>query len=270
MRDVLLRSIGAALDGLEVAFCAFDSRDCALVWNDTFIEFFPEHRGRVHKGEPYADNLRRFYGERLGPEESALIERYVAEGVARHRAQRRPYEFDHRGQRLRVSSAELGAIGRVRVWRRAEPLAGAVVRRGPPVPAEMAELALRHLEHSEDGVLVVDTGDQILWANPAFLRLYGAPTLADAVGTSFETLYRRAWRSTPRAGEFLRSLEVMQENQRFAGAPYELCLPGDRWVRVVEERGAAAGGRGLLVHADITALKRLARVPEPESGEAPA
>lgn len=259
MRDVLLRSIGTTLDDLEVGFCAFDSQDRTLVWNDTFLAFFPEHRGHVRKGEPYADNLRRFYAARLDAQEAPLIERYVAEGVARHRAQRRPYEFDHRGERLRVSSLEMGAMGRVRVWRRTAPVPGAAGHVRPAVPADLATLATQFLQDHPDGVLVVDSSDVVAWANPSFLQLYGLAGLEDAVGRPFEALYRRAWRSTPRAGEFLRSLEVLRENRRFAGAPFELELPGERWVRVVEQPGDAARGLGLFLHQDISLNKRLQR-----------
>jgi PAS domain-containing protein len=257
MRDVLLRSIGAALDGLDVGFCAFDSRDCALAWNDSFLALFPEHRGHVHKGEPYAENLRRFYAGRLQGDEATLIERYVAEGIGRHRAQRRPYEFDHLGGRVRVSSMPLGSMGRVRVWRRVAPVPAAADPRVPPAPAELAGLALRFVEHSSDGMLVVDPADRVQWANAAFLQLYGVCGLDEAVGQPFEALYRRAWRSTPHAPEFLRYIEVLRENQRFAGAPFDLLLPGDRWVRVTEHRGGVADGRGLLVHQDISQVKRL-------------
>lgn len=64
-----LQSLGDALDGLDVALCAFDAQDRALAWNGTFLRFFPEHEGLVHVGEPYAANLRRFYTHRLDAQE---------------------------------------------------------------------------------------------------------------------------------------------------------------------------------------------------------
>ncbi|HJV71582.1 PAS domain-containing protein, partial [Ideonella sp.] len=259
MRDVLLRSIGAALDGLDVGFCAFDSRDRTLAWNRSFLDFFPEHRGHVHKGEPYADNLRRFYATRLDEQEAPLIERYVAEGIARHHAQRRPYEFEHLGARLRVASAEFGALGRVRVWRRVASATGVASHVRPPQPAELAGIARLFLESHPDGALLVDSGDRVHWANESFLQMYGLDCADEALGVPFEALYRRAWRSTPHAEEFLRSLEVLRENQRFAGAPFEIELPGERWVRVVEQRGEAVDGRALFVHQDISLQRSLQR-----------
>lgn len=52
--------MGAALDGLDTALCAFDDDDRTVCWNRSFLRFFPEHAGHVHAGEPYAENLRRF------------------------------------------------------------------------------------------------------------------------------------------------------------------------------------------------------------------
>ncbi|WP_374674407.1 diguanylate cyclase [Ideonella sp.] len=255
MKIVLLRSIAAALDGLDIGFCAFDSQDRAVAWNETFLAVFPEHRGHVQVGEPYADNLRRFYGVRLQGAELDLIERYIEQGIARHRSQRRPYEFEHLGQRLRVSSVEAGRFGRLRVWRRLGPVDGAP-RATQPVehPGEVAWRGI--LERIPDGVLVVDSGDHMVWANAAFLALYGLPADEPLTGRPFEALYRQAWDSAAESPRLRDSLQTLAENRRFPGAPFELALPGDRWVRVVEQRGDAADGTGCFVHVDITAAKR--------------
>lgn len=257
--DPLAQALGPlaqALDGLDVAFCAFDAEDRALAWNRSFLVFFPEHQGHVRAGEPYADNLRRFYGARLAGDELAMIERYIAEGLARHRTQRRPYEFEHRGRRLRVSSIELPGGGRLRVWREVGPGALAAA---PVPPPRFDPQAGTLLERIADGVLVVDTADRVLWANRSFVELYGLAQVEDAVGRDFEALYLQAWQAEPQAVALQASLATLRENRRFSGAPFELALPGDRWVRVVERRGDRADGRGFFLHADITALKRQQR-----------
>ena len=48
----------------------------------------------------------------------------------------------------------------------------------------------------------------------------------------------------------------MKDRQRVSGAPYELALPGARWIRVIERRGTTADGRGYFSYVDITVLKR--------------
>ena len=264
MRATLLRAAAAALDPLEVAFCAFDSEARTLAWNSTFLDFFPEHRGFVHAGEPYVENLRRFYRGRLAADEQPLIERYIAEGLERHRTQRRPYEFDHRGIRVRVSSVDLGPLGRLRLWRRVAEIAAAPAPAGAVSGIQGLKASLRFfnpdtallLERIADGVLVVDPGDRVLWANPSFLRQYGLCSVDQARGATFEALYRAAWSAAPDAPEFQRSLETLRDNQRFSGAPFELALPDAQWVRVTEQRGDAVDGRGYFMHVDITTLKR--------------
>lgn len=254
MKDALLQAIGVALDGLDVGYCAFDAEDRTLAWNKTFLSLFPEHDGEVHVGEAYADNLRRFYKGRLSIDEATLIDQYIAEGIARHRTQRRPYEFDHRDARIRVSSFEMGRFGRVRVWRKVAALATYAIR---PVAttSKLAELnATAVLERLADGVLIVDVSDRIMWANEAFLHLYDL-TLDDARGRSFEEVYRRAWLGSQETPGFSASISTLLENQRFSGAPFVLSLPGDRFVRVIEQRGEA-DGRGYFEHSDITHLKR--------------
>ena len=109
--------MGAMLDGLGVGICVFDTEDCTLAWNRTFLRLFPEHDGRVHVGEPYAHNLRRFYQGRLSADELPYLDRYIAAGVERHRSQSQPYIFEHGGQRIQVASLPLARVGRVRVWR---------------------------------------------------------------------------------------------------------------------------------------------------------
>jgi diguanylate cyclase (GGDEF)-like protein/PAS domain S-box-containing protein len=255
MLMTLLRTVAAGLDGIEIGFCAFDAEDRALVWNNTFLEMFPEHAGHVRVGEPYADNLRRYYASRLVGDERALIERYVEGGIERYRTQRWPFEFEHRGQRLRVSSLEMGTFGRVRMWRKLQDVVG------PPAPAPRPPPSFDSaagvlLERIADGVLVVDAADRVLWANHAFLGLYGLPSAEAAAGQRFEALYRGLWSDDPRSNVLRRNLEALRENQRYSGAPFELELPGERWVRIVEQRGDSADGRGYFVHADITALKR--------------
>lgn len=252
MKRLVLNAVASALDGLEIAFCAFDGQDRTLAWNASFLEFFPEHRGQVHAGEPYADNLWRFYMQRLDAAELPMLQRYIDEGIARHRTQRRPYEFNHRGYRVRVSSVEMGGFGRVRVWRK---LGSTAEVQPAPKPVASAPAALP-IEQLADGVLLVDSGDRITAVNQAFLSLYRIDNASDIRGQTFESIYQHAWADQPHRTEYRRSLEVLKDNQRFSGAPYEVALPGGRWVRVIEHRATATAGHGCFVHIEITNLKR--------------
>lgn len=254
MKDALLVAIGAALDGVDVGFCAFDHQNRTIGWNATFLSMFPEHEGHVHVGEPYAENLRRFYSLRLQGDQVADIDRYIAEGILRHQTQRRPYEFDHRDFRVRVSSFEIGNFGRLRVWRKVAMLPTHVKRPASTTQALEGLDAMAALERLADGVLVVNLANNVLWANPAFLQLYGIPTLEKVLGKSFLEIYRFVW-AGKEDDSYAHCLEKLEDSQLYPGAPFEILLPGDRCVRVVEQRGKV-DGRGYFVHVDITSIKR--------------
>jgi PAS domain-containing protein len=255
MKDALLRTIGVALDGLDVGYCAFDSDDRTLAWNASFLELFPEHQGHVHVGEAYANNLRRFYASRLDEAELPRVDRYIAEGIARHRSQRRPYEFDHREYRVRVSSFEIGRFGRVRVWRKVATLPERAERPSSSTHALAHINALAVLQRLADGVLIVDVSEKAMWANQAFRDLYGMRSEEDVAGQSFDAIYRQEWAGQEDDPSYQTSVAALTDNRRFAGAPFELNLPENRWVRVIEQRGEI-DGRGYFVHVDVTHFKR--------------
>jgi len=258
MINATLRTVIQALDQIEVAGCVFDSNDCTILWNHTFLLLFPEHAGHIHVGEHYSENLRRFYRQRLTPDEAHLLEHYVAEGVQRHRIQQQAYEFDHRGYRVRVTSLPLPENRRVRMWRKTTLLRAVgddvsrVTASTPGISAEVADA----LESLADGALVVNKAGTTLWANRRFFEIYGLLPSADLMGHGLTEIYMAAWRDQEPTEQFLNGLHALKERQRFAGAPYELPLPDNRWVRVVEQMGERVDGRGYSTHADITALKR--------------
>jgi len=237
--------------------CAFDEDDRTLLWNRAFLRFFPEHADHVHPGEPYRDNLRRFYQGRLDAAEMPSIDRYIEEGIARHRGQHRPYTFKHRGDWLRVASLPVPGVGRVRVWSR-----GVVPRLSdtediPPVTRSARVADNREIfEHVGDGVMLTDADNQITWVNEHFVHLFALKNKASALDAQFEKVYRSAWSGRRDADRALfdAGLSTLTENLRFAGAPFELPLPGRRWVRVIEQR--RRDGVGFFAIVDISVLKR--------------
>ena len=256
----LLRSIAETLDSLGLATCVFDPADCALLWNRTFLKLFPEHAAQIHEGEPYRANLRRFYESRLDSDELPAIERYIDEGVARHRAQQRPFAFEHRGVQLHVASLPLPGIGRIRIW---QPEAAA---RGPSADGHAAALpgtpgtppidGAALFDHVADGVMVTGADGRIVWVNEPFFVMYGFRDRAAAVGARLEEAYRTAWqgREAKEPARFAQGLVILGEHMRFAGAPFEVPLPGMRFTRVIEQR--SPDGRSFFMHVDITQLKR--------------
>ena len=236
-----------ALDGVGVALCLFDGEDRTLLWNTTFLTFFPEHAGYVHVGEPYRDNLLRFYDGRVTDAERPHMERLVVNGIARHRAQYRPFSFEHRGRMLTVSSLPLADGRRVRLWS-ARPVAA---------PARVAAGQGSLFESLADGAMVLDRNDRIVSVNEEVCRLYDLADPKQAVGLTFPQVLHRAWASADGGGDRAGASAATQDNARFAGAPFEVEMPGDRWRRVIERR--AADGTSTLSHSDITVLKRQQR-----------
>ena len=266
----LIRALGDTLDGLDVALCAFDDSDRTLAWNSTFFKFFPEHAGHVYVGEPYEANLRRFYTQRLDAQELPNIERYIKAGVERHRAQTRPYSFEHRGLRVHVSSLPIDGVGRVRVWRaealtaqRASPDMAAQASADIHEPGSLRSPVIESTELFDripDGLMICAEDQRIQWVNQPFMQMYHLPDRAAAVGLAFDEVYRHAW-SVGGEGDmapFYDGLSTLQEHMRFAGAPFEVPLPRSRWSRVIAKQGS--DGTVFYAHVDITELKRQQRL----------
>ena len=255
----LLRSIASLLDGLDVALCVFDDQDRSLLWNRAFLQLFPEHQSHVSVGEPYRDNLRRFYEGRLGPDELPQIEDYIQAGIVRHRTQHQPFEFEHRGRFIKASSLPLPGVGRMRLWSqrvsRSEDSQNNGRRRSDTLTgATDAGRAL--LDRVPDGLMICGRDGRIQWVNEPLVRMYGLPTRADARGATLASLYRSAWRDCgpEQAQQMADGLKTLEDNLRFSGAPFELPLPGNRFTRIITQPIHA--DEAFYAHVDITEIKR--------------
>lgn len=259
-----LTAVGASLDGLSVGFYALDLADRTICWNRTFMQFFPEHASRMEVGEPYANNLRRFYASRLERAEFPLLETYVSKGLVRNREQRAPYTFEHRGRTLKVSSIEIPNVGRVRIWLDVTAQASSDHSAGSgrdPLPSRfrgpLSPEGLEMLESLADGVSVIDQLGRVAWTNAPFRVMYDLPENARVIGANFADVYRSAWNSArdseADSAAYERGAVTLLENLRFAGAPFELPLPKERWVRVLHHIGS--NGMTYLAHVDITRMK---------------
>ena len=254
----LITSFGEALDHLEDAICLFDSEDRCIYWNRTFLTLFPEHEGYVHEGEPYRENLRRFYARRLNAHELPLIETYVDAGIARHRAQTRPYSFEHNGQHILVTSFPLTDGSRVRIWRTRETTP---IHDGD-IPLSLASgespTSVKYLlDQIPDGLMICGLDGCINWVNKTFVEMYNLPDRTLALGMTFEAVFRLVWanrRSNAQNAMYESGLKSLNENMRFNGAPFELPLPGKKFVRII---GSPTSERSTFyAHVDISELKR--------------
>lgn len=248
-----LTGLEAWLDSLGIASLLLDEEARTVSWNREFLRLFPEHAGFIRKGEPYAENLRRFYRVRLDAAETPNLDAYVADGVERHRRQVDPFEFLHRGRWLRVSVLPLPGLGRLRAWTLSRS-----AHDGARLALEMAQAgtrpALAAMDQIAEGLMVRDAAARILLCNPRFAELYGLEAPEHAIGRTFPDLLDEAWAATPGAAA---ARQGWADNSRFAGAPFELPLPGDRWVRVRDFR--SQDGSLVSTHVDVTDLVRLKR-----------
>ncbi len=251
MRDIRETShvLADLLDGLGVGLCAFDRDDRALVWNRTFLRFFPEHDGHVSVGEPYGENLRRFYGGRLSPEELVLVNDHIASGIARHRTQTRPFTFEHRGRTLRVSAQDVPGLGRARTWIDVTAIQGIDEGRSNRGTRQFGD-------EVPEALVQLDENGRIVSSNESFVQLYRLGSEVHVPGLTFERVLEAAWRGDPESGIRFATevLPRVREAMRFAGAPFEVPLPEDRWVRVLEK--VDGNGRRTSAHVEVTLFKR--------------
>ncbi len=252
-RTAFLASLEGLFDSLGIASLALDDDVCTVSWNREFLRLFPEHEGYLRSGEPYAENLRRFYRARLDPVELPNIEAYVADGVGRHRRQVEPFEFLHRNRWIRVAVLPVPRLGRLRAW-----TVSRSSHDGERIAQQMAHAGTRPavdvIEQIADGLMVRDAADRVVLSNRRFAELYGFEAPEHAIGRTFSELLDSAW-GDALDGKVAR--ESWADNSRFPGAPFELRLPGDRWVRVRDYRSHE--GSLISTHVDVTDLVRLQR-----------
>lgn len=249
------------LDSLNIGCCVFDAEDRTLLWNRSMLVFFPEHAGHLHVGEAYRANLQRFYEHRLSPQEMPRIHHYVEAGVERHRIQQHPYNFQHRGIWLTVASLPLPDGGRIRAWTRLanasslddeQPALSTLLYASILESPKVVDL----FECMADGVMIVDQQGKITSVNRQFAELYKLKEKNAVVGLRFEDVFEIAWRGYTHSdsARYESGALTLAENMRFAGAPYELPLPGGCWVRVREN--SEPGGSSFSSHVDVTAIRR--------------
>ncbi|KUL95391.1 hypothetical protein DK26_09525 [Bosea sp. WAO] len=241
----LSRYLLDSLDALGIGACEYDASMRALGWNSTFLQLFPEDEGEIYVGEPYADNLVRFYRRRLPPEELPDIDRHVAEGVARHENQTQPFEFIHNGRRLRAASLQAPDGGRVRLWQRLD------VESHAEAAPELVLPLIDALPFIPDGATILDANDRIIAANNAFRRLYDLPRGTLVVGRKLDEIIARCWAGTSPVAAWRAAIS---NGLRYDGVPFEIELPGQRWLRLIARH--SAGGLSFFTHADITVAKR--------------
>lgn len=242
---VLLRAVADVLDSLGIGAYVLDEQDRTLLWNRSFLRLFPEHGGKIYSGEPYAENLRRFFTVRSGDGDPALVARQVQEALARNRHQQRAIVFEHRGRRLRAGSLPLPDLGRLRIW----------VEQGPSASGDGTSTpGTRHVDQLPDGVVMRTTDGLIGWVNETFVSMFGLPDRRAAVGQTLDQVYADAWVDAVDKARGDVGRQTLAAARRRGMPQFELPMPIDRWLRVSVQ--TEDDGRAMLVLVDVTELRR--------------
>ncbi|GMG85238.1 hypothetical protein LNKW23_44550 [Paralimibaculum aggregatum] len=111
-----------------------------------------------------------------------------------------------------------------------------------------------------DGFVLFDSDDRLVMCNDKFREIFARSAEIIEEGVSYEAFLRYGVRN----GQFLDAegqeeawVAECLERHRTADSSFEIRLPDDRWVRVVERRTASGGSVGFRF--DITEAKRQAR-----------
>ncbi|MBQ1764823.1 MAG: diguanylate cyclase [Aquincola sp.] len=258
MIRALLAVIGRALDGLDIGFCAYDPQDRLIHCNQMFMALFPEHAHHISAGEHYSENLRRFYRHRMPDASAATLERCIAEGIARHQSQERPFEFKHRGRRLRVASLALPGVARVRIWRSLSESDAGTATADVGLPDQTAQeiaAGVPFLERLADAMAIVNAEVSLVWVNESFLKLYRLGHAADAVGHTYKDLIDKLWSGQP-AAPHADLQSKLDRHLDYAGSTVELELPDQRWIRITEQAPANHLQLRYHLHLEVTAVRR--------------
>ncbi len=251
----LLHAIGDTLDGVKTAICVFDDKDRTVFWNRSFLELFPEHIGKVYEGEPYRENLHRFYLARLSAADLPNIEQFISMGIDRHHAQMRPYSFDHRDQRVLVSSMPLPSGQRVRIWNAEKRIRSALPVQALVTKSVVSDETAALLDRLPDGVMICEHDGRLKWVNQAFVDIYGCRDKQTCLNLSFFYVYEQAWQREHSHETQTRKTPQSEliEHFNFSGTPFDISLPGKRTIRVITSKTVHQDT--IYTHVDVSELE---------------
>ncbi|WP_291299161.1 PAS-domain containing protein [Elioraea sp.] len=167
------------LEQLGIALCLYDAEDRVVAWNESYLAFFPEQAPGLAVGVPYADTLRRFFGNDLPDTERPKLEQHIAAAVHRHLTQEQPFVFQRRsGRWLKVASLPLAAGGRMRLWRDVTP--EQMGQGDTPAQGRAGRETARALAALDTAYAVFDRSGTFVTANKRYQELF--PALGGQMG----------------------------------------------------------------------------------------
>lgn len=259
--------IGTLLDSLNTAMCLLDPDEQIVTWNATYERFFPEHRGLLHRGQPYIDNLRQFFRANLLTDELPRLETHVQASIDRHRAMTAPSTFQKKDGRWLLSQAHWFDDGSLlKIWTDVTELHQRRVSR-----AGLAD-ALPPLDF---GFATFDAAGRFVMANRKFNEFFPATIELCHAGSLYAALLERI-AAQHLEDESARQLTVLAARSAPHAAllrePLVIKTNIGRWLKL-EERPTFEGGINCVwfdisVEMQAVELRKLATAMQQARDEA--
>ena len=245
-----------AIEALPAAFWLFDADDRLVMFNQRYLDFFPESAPSIEIGASFEEMIRFGLARGEFPEAAGREEDWLAEILARRRVGAYSHEYPTSSGRWIKSyndpTSDGGMVGfRVDITEEVESR----------TRAEQAEARLRDaIEALPAAVTIFDAEDRLILFNQATLELFQRSRPAIEIGVSYEhlTLYGLEHGEFPDATLPESREAFMAERRARRGAKdvyvREYRVSGDRWARSYSTPTSAGGVIDFRI--DITELRR--------------
>jgi diguanylate cyclase (GGDEF)-like protein len=237
--ELLLRHAGAAV-------CVYDAEDRVLLWNERYVDFFPEVASIVREGLHFCETVEPFLRRQHPRADAAEIAAGIAAALDRHRRLEGPLRYqrgdDGRWLELRMFPQVDG--GRIKVWTD-------VTAEQMPRSDDTGMLELLTVGHV--GLIVHDADGRLLYTNARYFSemfLHVLTALPDVRRRGVQGAYWSVFREMFHDDADYRALCARTDAGALA-VPATLRARTGRWFRITEQawRGGIAS-----VWTDVTDL----------------
>jgi signal transduction histidine kinase len=183
-RDDVLEAL---LKRPDTAICLYDATDHVLAYNDAYLDFWPDERGRIFKGYDYRDSLRRWMERDLSASELVNIEHHFNLGIARHRQREGAYAYQRAdGRWMRVETFHLPEGHLLKLWTDVTRTSSRAAMVAP-----VSELVVA----ATIGFAHFDPAGRFIVANKKLDEFFPEAKVLNRAGSTYVDFYR-CWRDT--------------------------------------------------------------------------
>jgi len=192
----------------DTAFCLYDNTDHVLAFNDAYLDFWPEDRGRIAPGYDYRESLRRWMETDLSDAEQVNIDHHFELAMIRHRQRLGAYVFQRRDGRWNKAETFSLSQGRLlKLWTDVTHTNGRAAMTGP-----VSELVVA----ATTGFAHFDAAGRFIIANKKLDEFFPEARVFNQAGVTFVDFFR-CWRDECLdPSEFDRLTELVQRQRPIA------------------------------------------------------